>query len=332
MAFNAASLPRFSTTSTAPDPLQDVPFRFGHLLPELRDYVYDFYFANGDTKGSLIDLASIAEKRPSLSLTLVCRQAHDESFPTLLPDPTSFTCEPYWSFPDDCEATFQENYVQPEPRTQHTILGDFESDSFEISNVTTLWRFVNRLHRLQLGYSPGQCQTTLVAWEALDQEDAKQSSDSKLYDRSGLTGDADSDCSTGSEQVGRVSEQGMLQSLTKFLRDESQERSSEMCDVTCAYDSEIPGDVASHAHFCFADLIPELRNNVYDFYFADDEAADSMIDLSEGQSKRPSLNLMLACRQTHDECPSRWQTTDDKFWRTHRFWLGESIIPEPGAH
>nr|OQO17685.1 hypothetical protein B0A51_16272 [Rachicladosporium sp. CCFEE 5018] len=298
MAFNAASLPRFSTTSTAPDPLQDVLFRFGYLLPELRDYVYDFYFADGDTKGSLIDLASIAEKRPLLSLTLVCRQAHDESLsryklaeanfgqdhefwlrPTLWPDPTSFTCEPYWSFPDDGEATFQENYVQPEPRTQHTILGDFESDSFEISNVTTLGRFVNRL---QLGYSPGQCQTTLVAWEALDQEGAKQSSDSKLYDRSGLTGDADSDYSTGSEQVGRVSEQGMLQSLTKFLRDESQERSSEMCGVTCAYDSEVPGDVASHAHFRFADLIPELRNNVYDFYFADDEAADSMIDLSEG--------------------------------------------------
>ncbi|KAK6437169.1 hypothetical protein LTR95_006637 [Oleoguttula sp. CCFEE 5521] len=251
MALNAASLPSFSSASNETQCLQDLPFRFGDLRSELQDCVYNFYFADEATRGSLIGLAITREKRPSLSLTLVCRQIRDESLshyklteanfwrdhefwlsPTLLPDPTSFTCEPYWSFPDDCEAKFQGNYVQPEPRTQHRILGDFESDSFEISNVTTLGRLVNRLHRLYLRYSPEQRQTTLVAWEALDQEGARQSSASELYDRSGLTREAESDHSTRGEQVGRVSEQGMLQSLTKFLRDKSQERSPGWCVQT----------------------------------------------------------------------------------------------------
>ncbi|OQO11808.1 hypothetical protein B0A48_03535 [Cryoendolithus antarcticus] len=79
--------------------------------------------------------------------------------------------------------------------------------------------------------------------------------------------------------------------------------------------------------FRLCDLIPELRDHVYDFYLACD-AEGSMIDLRELKHKQPSLNLALSCRQIFKEVLPRWRAANESFWRMHEFFVHSSMTPK----
>ncbi|KAK6437170.1 hypothetical protein LTR95_006638 [Oleoguttula sp. CCFEE 5521] len=218
--------------------LRMVPFRFADLLPELRDHVYDLYYADAESPGSLIDVMDLTQQRPSTALALTCRQIRAETHVRWQAADISFWHHRFWLSKYHLPSTEVDTYrlyrlgtaketglppLEPEPPTRQTVLGDFNTTDYGISNITPLGHLAQRLHRLYLGQPSDKCGTTVLIWEALDQGRTKQCADWNPHSRVNFATKANKIYTRRTYCIAVASQQDMLQDLTGYLQRERQE-------------------------------------------------------------------------------------------------------------
>lgn len=71
------------------------------------------------------------------------------------------------------------------------------------------------------------------------------------------------------------------------------------------------------------DLPAELRNNIYEYFFATDDNGDDTIDLG-ALYHAPSKNILLTCRQVYEEAGQLYQEAYRTYWTNNKFRVHRS--------
>ncbi|OQO01857.1 hypothetical protein B0A48_12330 [Cryoendolithus antarcticus] len=281
-------------------------FPFADLSPELRDSVYECYFAT-EPEGSMIDVSQLHHKQPNLNLALVCRQIAEELFLRWRAANELFW-QTHMFFLDSNMLPNSKSFIVGQLSMPKTMLGYFDLETCELSDLTLLGNQNKELDRLFIGPSLEDCQTTILVSEAVDRQRIKETErwyPNPLSKRINVVENADRYWARRTQKLALVSKMDVLQGLNAFL---------------------VYRDLAV---FRFTDLSAELRDILYGFYVEDTKLDGTTIALPTPEIKRPSFNLVLASHRTCAEALSFWRSANRSFWQCHRFCLGHDILPGP---